>query len=140
MIKNTTKIRVRYGETDQMGTVNNAVYPTYYEIGRTMMFRELGFPYKQMEEEGVLIPLSDLYVKFLFPAYYDEELTLVTILKEMPSARIRFDYEVYNSKDKLINRGYSIQAFINSKTRRPMRVPQSIKDLLEPHFIEKTNF
>jgi len=134
MIKNTTKIRVRYGETDRMGIVNNAVYPSYYEVGRTMMFREMGFPYKQMEEDGVLIPLSDLYVKFHFPAYYDEELTLVTMLKEMPAARIRFDYEVYNSKGKLINSGYSIQAFINSKTRRPMRVPQSIKKLLEPFF------
>ncbi len=134
MIKNTTKIRVRYGETDRMGIVNNAVYPAYYEVGRTMMFREMGFPYKQMEEDGVLIPLSDLYVKFHFPAYYDEELTLVTMLKEMPAARIRFDYEVYNSKGKLINSGYSIQAFINSKTRRPMRVPQSIKKLLEPFF------
>jgi len=136
MIKNTTKIRVRYGETDQMGIVNNAVYPTYYEIGRTMMFRELGFPYKQMEKEGVLIPLSDLYVKFHFPAHYDEELTLVTLLKEMPSARIRFDYEIYNSKGKLINQGYSIQAFINSESRRPIRAPHSIKGLLEPHFKE----
>jgi len=134
MIKNTTKIRVRYGETDRMGIVNNAVYPSYYEIGRTMMFRELGFTYKKMEEDGVLIPLSDLHVKFHFPAYYDEELTLVTILKEMPAARIKFDYEVYNSKGKLINSGYSIQAFINSKTRRPMRVPQTIKKLLEPFF------
>ena len=134
MIKNTTKIRVRYGETDQMGIVNNAVYPSYYEIGRTMMFRELGFPYKKMEEEGVLIPLSDLYVKFHFPAYYDEELTLVTMLKDMPAARIRFDYEVYNSKGDLINSGYSIQAFINTKTRRPIRLPQTIRELLEPFF------
>ena len=134
MIKNTTKIRVRYGETDQMGIVNNAVYPAYYEIGRTMMFRELGFPYKKMEEEGVLIPLSDLYVKFHFPAYYDEELTLITMLNEMPAARIRFDYEIYNSKGELINSGYSIQAFINAKTRRPIRLPQTIRELLEPFF------
>ncbi len=134
MIKNTTKIRVRYGETDQMGIVNNAVYPAYYEIGRTMMFRELGFPYKKMEKDGVLIPLSDLYVKFHFPAYYDEELTLVTMLKKMPSARIRFDYEIYNSKGALINSGYSIQAFINAKTRRPVRLPYTIRELLEPFF------
>ncbi len=134
MIKNTTKIRVRYGETDQMGIVNNAVYPSYYEIGRTMMFRELGFPYKKMEEDGILIPLSDLYVKFHFPAYYDEELTLITMLKDMPAARIRFDYEVYNSKGDLINSGYSIQAFINAKTRRPVRLPQTIKELIEPFF------
>jgi acyl-CoA thioester hydrolase len=56
------------------------------------------------------------------------------MLKELPSARIRFDYEVYNTKGKLINQGYSVQAFINSRSRRPMRVPQFIKDLLEPHF------
>jgi len=134
MIKNTTKIRVRYGETDQMGIVNNAVYPSYYEIGRTMMFHELGFPYKKIEKEGVLIPLTDMCVKFHYPAFYDEELSLVTTLKDMPAARIRFDYEVYNSKGELINSGYSIQAFINAKTRRPVRIPQAIKELLGPLF------
>ena len=134
MVKNTTKITVRYGETDQMGIVNNAVYPTYFEIGRTMMFRELGFSYKKMEERDILIPLSDIYVKYHYPAYYDEEITLTTELKEMPSARIRFDYSIYNFKGKLITSGYSIQAFINATTRRPMRIPAVVKELLEPFF------
>ncbi len=135
MVKNRTIIRVRYGETDQMGIVNNAVYPTYFEIGRTMMFRELGFSYKKMEQTDILIPLSDIYIKYHSPAYYDEELTLTTELKEMPSARIKFYYSIHNSKSKLITSGYSTQAFINAKTRRPMRIPAVVKDLLEPYFI-----
>ncbi len=135
MVKNRTIIRVRYGETDQMGIVNNAVYPTYFEIGRTMMFRELGFSYKKMEQTDILIPLSDIYIKYHSPAYYDEELTLSTELKEMPSSRIKFYYSIHNSKGKLITSGYSTQAFINAKTRRPMRIPEVVKELLEPYFI-----
>ena len=134
MIKNETRIRVRYGETDQMGIVNNAVYPTYFEIGRTMMFRELGFAYKKMEQMDILIPLSDLYVKYHSPAYYDQELTLVTTLKEMPGARIEFHYEILNPEGKLITSGSSVQAFINAKTGRPMRMPPVIRELLEPYF------
>jgi len=134
VVTNRTTIRVRYGETDQMGIVNNAVYPTYFEIGRTMMFRELGFSYKKMEQSGILIPLSDIYVKYHSPAYYDEELTLTTELKEMPTARIRFDYSIHNPNGKLITSGYSIQAFINAKTKRPTRTPEIVKELLNPYF------
>ncbi len=134
MIKNRTEIRVRYGETDQMGIVNNAVYPRYFEVGRTMMFRELGFSYKKMEQADILIPLSDIYIKYHSPAYYDDVLTLTTELREMPAARIKFDYTIHNPKGKLITSGYSIQAFINAKTRRPMRIPEVVKELLEPHF------
>ncbi len=134
MIKNRTEIRVRYGETDQMGIVNNAVYPRYFEVGRTMMFRELGFSYKKMEQADILIPLSDIYIKYLSPAYYDDVLTLTTELRKMPAARIRFDYTIHSPKGKLITSGYSIQAFINAQTRRPMRIPEVVKEMLEPHF------
>lgn len=134
MIENHTSIRVRYAETDQMGIVNNANYPTYYEIGRTELFRQLGLSYKELEEMNIMLPLSDLYVKYHRPAYYDDELTLITQLKELPKARIRFDYYLYNPEKELINEGYTTLAFLNAKTRRPMRLPEEIRKMVESYF------
>jgi acyl-CoA thioester hydrolase len=134
MIENRTKIRVRYAETDQMGIVNNANYPTYYEIGRTELFRQLGLSYKELEDMNIMLPLSDLHVKYHRPAYYDDELTLVTQLKELPKARIRFEYYIYNPREELINEGFTTLAFLNAKTRRPMRLPEEIRNIVESYF------
>ncbi|NLX73629.1 MAG: acyl-CoA thioesterase, partial [Bacteroidales bacterium] len=78
MLYNKSEIKVRYGETDQMGVVNNAVYPSWFEIGRTELFDELGFPYSQMEKRGIMLPLSELYVKYLSPALYGEIVSIET--------------------------------------------------------------
>lgn len=134
MIEGNCTIRVRYGETDQMGIVNNANYPSYYEIGRTELLRKHGISYKQIEEKGYMLPLVDLYVKYHRPALYDDVLTISTSIKEMPSAKIRFDYLIYNQEGTLINEGYTNLAFLNAKTRRPVRVPDFLKELLIPHF------
>ncbi|MCU4175441.1 acyl-CoA thioesterase [Carboxylicivirga sp. N1Y90] len=134
MLKGESTIRVRYGETDQMGVVNNANYPSYYEIGRTELLREYGISYKQIEEKGCMLPLVDLYVKYHKPAFYDDVLTISTSIKEMPSSKIRFDYRIYNQEGTLINEGYTNLAFLNSGTRRPVRIPDFLKELLSPHF------
>src|SRR5690554_3589596 len=122
MLKHTTKTRVRYGETDQMGIVNNAVYPSYFEVGRTEMFRELGLPYSKIEQEGTLLPLSELHIKYHLPAVYDEELTIETYIDEFPTSRIRFKYKIYNENGKLLVTGETVLAFLNGKTRRPTRI------------------
>ena len=134
MVENRIKVRVRYCETDQMGIVNNANYPVYYEIGRTELFRELGLSYKNIEDKGVMLPLNDLYVKYKIPALYDDELEIITRIKELPAARIRFDYELVNQDGTTINEGYTTLAFLDAKTRRPMRAPGFILDLLKPYF------
>ncbi|TAJ12691.1 acyl-CoA thioesterase [Marinilabiliaceae bacterium JC017] len=134
MVESKTELRVRYGETDQMGIVNNANYPTYYEIGRTEMFRQLGISYKTLESLDVMLPLSELHVKFAKPAFYDDVLTIHTRIEDMPASRIRFDYKIYNENEDLINEGYTTLAFLNAKTRRPIRMPDMIASLLKPHF------
>ena len=111
MLKHSTKIRVRYGETDQMGIVNNAVYPSYFEVGRTEMFRELRLPYSQIEQEGTMLPLSELHVKYHHPAVYDEELTIETRIEEFPTSRIRFKYTILNESGKLLVTGETVLAF-----------------------------
>jgi len=134
MIENKTSFRVRYAETDQMGIVNNANYPTYYEIGRTELFRALGLSYKIIESAGIILPLSDLFVKYHRPALYDDLLTIKTCIKEWPASRIRFDYYIYNEAEQLVNEGYTTLAYLDAKTRRPMRIPPMVVELLQPYF------
>jgi acyl-CoA thioester hydrolase len=134
MLKHITKIRVRYGETDQMGIVNNAVYPSYFEVGRTEMFRHLNLPYTKIEQEGTLLPLSELHIKYHRPAIYDEELTIETYVDEWPTARIRFKYNIFNESGNLLVSGETILALLNSNTRRPTRMPEYLAELLKAYF------
>lgn len=134
MLEHILKFRVRYAETDQMGIVHHATYPIYYEMGRTELFRQLQLPYAQMEQQGVMLPLIELNCRYLKPAYYDEELTLTTRLRKMPSTRIRFDCEIRNARQECINVGHTELVFIDAQSRRPIRVPVEIKEKLEKYF------
>ncbi|HBG87266.1 MAG TPA: thioesterase [Marinilabiliaceae bacterium] len=135
MLYNKSEIKVRYGETDQMGVVNNAVYPSWFEIGRTELFDELGLPYSQMEKRGIMLPLSELYVKYLSPALYGEIVSIETTVDTFPGVRIVFNYKI-SCGQRLIATGHSVQAFISAETRRPIRIPDWLKDTLLPHFGE----
>src|SRR5690606_4834061 len=96
MIRAETKIRVRYGETDQMGYAYYGIYAQYYEVGRVEAIRKLGFSYKEVEERGIFLPVIDFSVNYRKPAYYDDELTIITTIKELPKGvRIPFEYECY---------------------------------------------
>ena len=84
----TQTMRVRYGETDQMGYVYYGDYAEYLEVGRVEALRSLGFPYRRLEEEGVMLPVHDLRITYHKPARYDDLLTIRTIIKALPSVRI----------------------------------------------------
>src|SRR5258706_4877260 len=102
MFVTEVKIRVRYGETDRMGYVYYGNYAQYFEVARVEALRSLGFSYRTLEDEGIILPVLNYSVKYIRPAFYDDELTIKVVIKEMPMARIRFDYEVYNEKKELI--------------------------------------
>ncbi len=122
MIKTETTLRVRYGETDQMGFVYYGNYAQYYEVGRVEAMRSLGFSYREMEEGGILMPVINLTINYKKPALYDDEVRVVTMVKEMPKVRITFDYECYNQKNDLLNTGSVTLVFID-KTRNKPTVP-----------------
>lgn len=122
MIKTETTLRVRYGETDQMGFVYYGNYAQYYEVGRVEAMRSLGFSYREMEEGGILMPVINLTINYKKPALYDDEVRVVTTVKEMPKVRITFDYECYNQKNELLNTGSVTLVFID-KTRNKPTVP-----------------
>ncbi len=129
-----TKIRVRYGETDQMGYMYYGNYAQFYEVARVEMLRNLGLSYRLMEETGVMMPVLELKCKYIKPAYYDDNITIRIILAEMPSTRIKFVYELYNEKDELINIGETTLVFVNIETKRPCQGPDFFLEKILPYF------
>jgi acyl-CoA thioester hydrolase len=134
MYQARTTIRVRYGETDQMGYVYYGVYAMYYEVARVESLRQLGLTYKEIEAMGVIMPVLENKSKFLSPGRYDELLTIVTTVREKPGVRIRFEYDIYNEENKLIHQGETLLAFVDQKNNRPCRPPQEMQNVLEPYF------
>lgn len=123
MKKNKTNLRVRYGETDQMGVVYYGNYAQYLEQGRTEWLRQLGFSYKWMEENNIHLPVINLNIDYKSPAYYDDVLTVTTMLTKIPTARIEFYYEIHNNKGKLLVTANTTLVFINSIANRPTKAP-----------------
>ena len=134
MYKTETRIRVRYGETDQMQYVYYGVYAMYYEVGRVESLRQLGLTYRELEAMGIIMPVLENHSEFLLPAVYDELLRVVVTIPEKPSVRIRFQYEIYNEKETLIHRGQTLLAFVNQKTGRPCRPPEAFQKVLASYF------
>lgn len=129
-----TKVRVRYAETDQMGYVYYGNYATFYEVGRVELFRSLGFSYKGLEERGIMLPVLELHSRFIKPARYDEEITVKVFLKEKPTVKIRFDYELYNVADELLNTGSTTLVFVDMKRNKPCIAPSDFVDRLQVYF------
>jgi acyl-CoA thioester hydrolase len=132
MYRSETTVRVRYGETDQMGYVYYGFYAMYYEVGRVESLRQLGLTYKELEDGGVMMPVLENNSKYLSPALYDDELRIVTIIREKPSVRIRFEYEIFNGSGKLIHQGETLLAFVNKRTGKPCRPPEHFQNVLKP--------
>ncbi len=134
MIKNETKLRVRYGETDQMGYVYYGIYAQFFEVGRVEWLRNLGVSYKNLEESNIMLPVLNLNVNFLKPAKYDDLLTIVTSLKKKPLVKIEFDFEIYNEKKVLLTTGYTSLVFIDMKKNKPTKAPKDLLDKIYSHF------
>jgi acyl-CoA thioester hydrolase len=134
MFEFTTKIRVRYGETDQMGYVYYGNYAEFYEVARVEMMRSLGMTYKSMEDQGVMMPVVELHCKYLKPALYDQEISIKVIISEMPRARMLFKYELTNEAGELINTGETLLVFVNMKINRICFIPSELADRLKPYF------
>jgi len=123
MYTTETNVRVRYGETDQMGYAYYANYALYFEVGRTEMLRSLGFTYREWEDKGILLPVRSLSIDYHAPARYDDLLTIRTTITELPSAKITFLYEMFNEQHQLICTGHTVLVFVDAATRRPSRPP-----------------
>lgn len=127
--------RVRYGETDKMGYLYYGLYANYYEIGRVEMLRSLGLTYKSMEEEqGIMMPVMSLQMRYVRPAYYDDLLTIRTSLKKLPDKFIVFHVEIFNEAHKLVNGGSVKLCFVDRTTNRTIPTPDFLVERLRPYF------
>jgi acyl-CoA thioester hydrolase len=132
----TTSIRVRYGETDQMGYCYYGNYAQFFEVGRVEALRSVGMSYKDLEDSGVMLPVSRYEVDFLAPAFYDDLLEIKTKITRMQGSKITFEYEALRG-NSVLARGMTILVFVNKSSMRPIRPPQNFLTLVQS-FIETT--
>ena len=125
------QFRVRYGETDQMGIVYHGNYAQYFEMGRTEWLRKMGFSYRRMEEEGIMLPVISLTINYKKSACYDDLVKVKTKLVKTPSVKIEFDYEILNENNEILTTGNSVLAFMDIHKKRPTRCPDYILDQLQ---------
>lgn len=134
MFTSTISIRVRYGETDRMGYVYYGNYAEYLEVARVEALRELGITYKEMEDDGVVLPVLDFHIKYIKPAFYDDMITIITKIPQLPSARLYFEYEMYNQSGTLLNKAETTLVFINRETGKPCAAPAEILSKMAPFY------
>lgn len=125
MYSHETVIRVRYNETDRMGYLHHAVYACYFEIARTEMLRNLGTSYKELEDSGILLPVYALNINYKQPAFYDDELTVKSMMKMLPVVRLIIEYEVVNQDKQILCTATSTNVFISTLSRKPVRAPET---------------
>ena len=130
MFEHEISLRVRYGETDQMGVVYHGNYPQYLELGRVEWLRSFGISYRDMEKNGCFLPVISLRIQYKKPAVYDEQITVVTRLKKIPTVRIEFEYEIRSESGEILATAETDLAFMDSETRRPVRCPSYLMEKL----------
>lgn len=131
MLKNEILYRVPYADTDQMGVVYYANYLVFFERVRNELFRKISYPYSRLEDEGVMLPVVEAHVDYKNPAFYDDLLTMTAKVAQVKGCRIRMENEVFNESGQLICTGYTVHCFMSRETRKPVRCPDSLIELLE---------
>ena len=126
------KVTVRYAETDKMGITHHSVYPIWYELARTEMIKTIGITYTEMENDGTMLPLSELSCKYMIPSTYEDELTIRVKISKLTPARIVFNYETYKEGiEKPIATGSTIHAWADSKTLKPINFKKHFPEYYE---------
>ncbi|KYG82392.1 acyl-CoA thioesterase [Roseivirga echinicomitans] len=133
----STQIRVRYAETDQMSYVYYGNYAMYYEVARVEALKKIGFSYGKLEKAGIMMPVHENYSKYHNPAKYDQLLTIQVTVPEIPKVRMRFNYEIRNEQNELINEGMTSLVFVNMESNKLTKAPKELVQVLEPYFDEK---
>jgi len=131
MFSNSSHLRIRYSETDQMGYCYYGNYAQFFEVGRVETLREIGVSYKALEEQGIMLPVISFNVNYLKAALYDDYIEIRTVLKKIPSVKIEFDYEIYNEKKELLTTASTTLVFISSETKKPVKAPQELIDKIK---------
>ena len=124
-------IRVRYAETDQMSYVYYGNYAQYFEVGRVEFLRSQNYSYKQLEEDGVMMPVVEMNIKYKRPAKYDDLLTIQSSISTFDHKRVVFKQVIINDNNKILTEGTVELAFIDSDTMRSIECPVKLKECLQ---------
>ncbi|TLS37446.1 acyl-CoA thioesterase [Pseudalkalibacillus caeni] len=128
-----TKVNVRYAETDQMGVVYHANYLVWFELGRTELINSLGFNYAEMEEQGVLSPVTDVELKYIKPLRYGQTATVKTWVEKYDGLRVIYAYEIYNQEEELSVTGKSTHICVRKETFKPISIRRTFPDWHEAY-------
>ncbi|MEN9960554.1 MAG: putative acyl-CoA thioesterase YneP [Bacteroidota bacterium] len=124
MLSHSVSYRVCYADTDQMGYVYYGNYARFYEIARVETLRHIGVSYKVLEDAGIGLPVYENYSKYHAPALYDDLLRVQCTLVKMPSARIEFEYKIFNQSDALLHEGKTTLVFMDLATKKVVKAPE----------------
>lgn len=134
MLSHQVFYRVCYADTDQMGYVYYGNYARFYEIARVETLRSIGVSYKVLEDAGIGLPVYENYSKYHAPALYDDLLRVDCTLVKMPSARIEFEYKIYNQLDVLLHEGKTTLVFMDLASKKVVKAPEwLISAILKQH-------
>lgn len=135
-----TSFPVRYYETDQMGIVHHSNYIRYFECARDMMIKDGGYPIEQCEQDGVVIPIISVECKYRHPAKMGDTVRCVAAIEKIPLAKLVIRQAVYNQDGILCAEGQVVLGFLNKDTRRPVRCPQKLLDMILSRIDERSDF
>ncbi|NPA43041.1 MAG: acyl-CoA thioesterase [Chlorobi bacterium] len=124
-------LKTRYAETDQMGYIHHSVYPVYLEAARIEWLNKLGISYKELERKGILLPVYDLYIRYIIPLTFDELIRVRVRIKEFRGPRLIFAYEIYNQSDALATEA-EVTLFFAGPDGKPVRPPADVAKILAP--------
>ncbi|MEC7173445.1 MAG: acyl-CoA thioesterase [Flavobacteriaceae bacterium] len=132
MINYTTKtFRIRYTETDQMGFAHHSHYLNFFEMARIEWLNSIGFSYAGLEQQGIVMPVVSVNINYKSPAFFDDSLRVKMSIREIPKATINIDYTIINESEKELASGSTKLAFLKSKTKRPVKCPQQLLEIIE---------
>ena len=134
MVRHELNLDVRYYETDQMGIVHHSNYIRYFECGRNAMLKDMGLPMEKVEEAGVMMAVVAVECRYRTPARLGDTLKVVSLIDELPSAKVVIRSEIYNQNDTLVSTGSVTLGFIDAVTRRPIRCPKILRDVFSDKF------
>lgn len=135
IFKHQFQVRVRYSETDQMGYVYYGNYTQYFELGRVEAMRAMGIRYADLENKHkIWMPVVSMQVRYLRPARYDELLDIHTCVKEPHNDQIRFDTEIYNEEQKLLNAAHVILCFWDAQAGKKISIPDFVLQQMKNYF------
>ncbi|MBD5638162.1 acyl-CoA thioesterase [Clostridium botulinum] len=130
MYINRTETTVRYVETDQMGVVHHSNYYPWFEIGRTEFTKATGMKYTDIENIGVMMPLTESYCKYMKPAKYEDEIIIETSIEKLTPVKVIFSYKIIKKENnELLAKGSTTQAFVDKNNFRVMNLKQCNEEL-----------